>query len=176
MGRPRKSNSLKVLDGDRLDRINPDEPDSPPGLGEPPDWFDDYALQAWAQMARLLGPMKIAKAADVEAAMIYCQAYTDFRQAKDSVESEGMLIENVTEIQTEKTTIIKTSQKAHPLLPTIRQAQRQMMQILGQFGMTPSARAALRVESDPAENKLLKLMESRRGNRANGGNPKPKDG
>lgn len=143
MARPRKPTALKVAHGDRKDRINGDEPASPPGLGAAPEWFDDLARSAWSRLSAILDEMKLSARADSEAAMLYCVAYSTWRKALVIVAKEGFSVE------TDSTT------KAHPLFPVIAESARQMHRVLSQFGMTPSARAGLHVESKAEGDELL---------------------
>jgi P27 family predicted phage terminase small subunit len=158
MGRPRKPNALKVLEGDRQDRINLNEPKSPPGLGEPPEWLDDLAREGWANLNTKLAPMGVAAHSDSELAMVYCHAYSFLREASRIVADDGMTVESVTETATKGRTTVKTTTKAHPLLPMIRGAHRQMVQCLIQFGMSPSARAGLKVPGQTDEDPLLAIL------------------
>src|SRR5271166_1302113 len=50
-GRKPKPTALKLLDGTRADRINHDEPATPPASIEPPDWLDETARAHWGDLA-----------------------------------------------------------------------------------------------------------------------------
>lgn len=149
MGRPRKPTTLKILDNDRKDRINPAEPPSPPGLGDPPEWLDDLARSAWSRLSDRLAEMGVATRADSEAAMLYCQSYSVWRRAT-------VMIAETFSVETETTT------KAHPLWNVIHEAQRTMFRCLAQFGMTPSSRAGLHVQDRPADDPLMSFLAGKR--------------
>ena len=134
MGRPSKPNSLKILDGDRKDRINLDEPRSPKNLPEAPDWLDELGRDAYRRIAGLLAEMKLAHQADSEALAVYAQNFSIWRQASEAIATEGFLLET------------PTTTKVHPLFAPMNEAQRTMVRILSQMGLTPAARATLRVE------------------------------
>ena len=136
MGRHSKPNSLKILDGDRKDRINLDEPRSPEGLPEPPDWLDELGREAYLRVAGLLAEMKLAHRADADSLAIYAQNFSIWRQASETIADEGFLLTTA------------TTTKAHPLFPVVNESQRTMTRILASFGLNPTARASLRV--DPA--------------------------
>jgi P27 family predicted phage terminase small subunit len=146
MGRPRKPTTLKILEGDRKDRINQDEPPSPSGLGNPPEWFNDLERSAWGRLSERLGEMGVATRADSEAAMLYCSAYATWRKSSIIVAKEGFSVET------------ETTTKAHPLWTVIHEAQRTMLRVLSQFGMTPSARAGLHVEGKPEDDPLMSFL------------------
>jgi P27 family predicted phage terminase small subunit len=143
VARPRKPTSLKLLDGDRKDRIPADEPQSPMGLGEPPAWLDADARLAWDRVAALLEPMNVATRADSEAIATYAVAYSTWRRALARVDAEGLTLE------TESTT------KPHPCLGIAREAQRQMNRIFSRFGLTPADRACLHVQGRPEDDALM---------------------
>ena len=156
MGRPRTPNAVKIAEGTRKDRINRLEPTSPPGLGPPPDWLGDDAAEKWAELDALLAPMKVATRADRELATLYCQTYRHWRAAIGEVEADGLTF---TESRSEFSEITK----ANVLLPTVLGLQKQMADILKQFGMTPVARAALTVEPPIKEDPLLTFVKGRNG-------------
>jgi P27 family predicted phage terminase small subunit len=158
MGRPRKPTTLKILEGAQRCRINKKEPQSPVGLGEAPDWFDDHARAAWVRLKERLAPMRIATRADEEVVMVYCQAYSSLRLAMDEVAKWGMMLEQTTEVKTRNGSTTREVFKANPLLPAIQQARRQMVQCLVQLGMTPSSRAGLHVQEDRPTNPLIDFM------------------
>lgn len=80
-GRPPKPTNLKVLHGDRADRVNTTEPQPATHGVEPPQWLAGEALQRWYEMA----PDRIAKqvltAWDVEAFAEFCVAVVHARDA-----------------------------------------------------------------------------------------------
>lgn len=136
MGRPAKPTAQKILDGDRKDRINRDEPRSPEGLPEAPEWLDGLGREAYARLALLLVEMKLGHQADAEALAVYAQNYSIWRQTSRAIADEGFLLHT------------PTTTKINPLFAPMNEAQRTMVRILSQMGLTPAARAALRVLPD----------------------------
>lgn len=145
MGRPKKPNDLKKRDGDRKDRINDAEPQSPNGLPEPPAWLDDLGQEAYRTLAARLVEMKLDRVADAEALTIYAVNYSLWRQCVDGV--KGCL-----DIVCDNGIV-----KANPLLQQLNQSQRTMTALLQQMGFTPAARASLRLEQNQ-NNALIEFM------------------
>ncbi len=143
MPRPRKPNELKIRDGDQPCRINVHEPKSPEGLPEPPEWLDGLGRAAYRRLAALLVSMKLAHMADSEALAVYAQNYSIWRQTSQAIADDGFLL----------TTL--TTTKVNPLFAPMNEAQRTMVRILSQFGLTPAARAALRVEPTDQDDEFL---------------------
>ena len=163
MGRLKKPAALARRDGDRKCRINEEEPKSPEGLGEPPEWLEGFALEGWATLLREVGPMKVATVADRQLAMLFCEAYADYREAKKIVAAEGMMIQQVSESRSlsggSKSSV---SYKANPLLPTMRAARDQMAKCLANLGMSPTSRASLRMEAQGETDELIEFQNGQK--------------
>lgn len=156
MSRPKKPVALAIRDGDRPSRINADAPTAPEGLGEPPAWLEGHALEGWATLAAELGPLRVATVADRQLAMVFCEAYGDYRAAKEAIARDGMMIEQVSESSSLSGGCRSTTtRKAHPLLPTLRESRSQMMKALAAFGMSPTSRASLRLPAAPDDDDML---------------------
>lgn len=140
---------MKILDGDRKDRINGTEPSYPKGLGDPPAWLDDLARSAWSRLVATLDASGVSTRADAEAAALYCHSYSTWRKANAAVAKDGLTV--LHQLSTEDREILKP----HPLIAVANEAHRQMARLLSQFGMTPSARAGLHVESKAEDDPLL---------------------
>lgn len=79
-GRPRKPTQLKVLDGDRKDRINRSEP-VPTGEIKPPAHLSLAARGVWDEMAPDRIRQGVLTAWDVEAFAAFCSAVVQLRRA-----------------------------------------------------------------------------------------------
>ncbi len=167
MGRPRKPTALKILDGDRKDRINLDEPKSPPGLADPPAWMGEVEREGWAILKARMGEMGVATRADEEAVGLYCSAYAMWREAKAALDRDGLTItdsvENSFTTKNGTRTTTKTTTRVHPMVKVVQESSRQMGRLLSQFGMTPSARSALHIESKQDGGALIQFLQSRAG-------------
>lgn len=62
-----KPTGLRVLHGDRADRINRDEPQPDEGDVQPPAWLGEAALEVWHTLADELTAKGVLTAWDVEA-------------------------------------------------------------------------------------------------------------
>ena len=125
---------LKVLKGERPYRINRDEPDPGPGEPERPDYLSPLAAEEWDRVIGYLLAMGTVSAADVTALACYCEAVSRWRGLAQVVASsppvirrEGILVKN-------------------PAYSQIRDAAIEVRLFAREFGLTPSARAGIRVD------------------------------
>lgn len=133
-GRPRKPTNLKVLHGDRTDRVNREEP--VPGQVDvlPPEWLDGVGLELWAQLSPDLIAQGVLTAWDVEAFAMVCDSVRLFREARDRVAAEGLTVMG------SMGSVIK-----HPLLQVQRDAATTFAQFGSRFGLTPADRAKISI-------------------------------
>lgn len=136
MGRPAKPTSLKVLHGDREDRINRDEP-TPGGDAAMPEWLDGVGAEVWEQLAPDLIRQGVLTAWDAEAFAMACDQVRIYREARAQVELEGMTAEGA-----------KGGQVKHPLLQVQRDALASFATLAGRFGLTPADRSKLSIGGD----------------------------
>lgn len=81
-GRPSKPTVLKVLDGDRKDRINHSEPvPADVDLSVPPQFLSEEAAEVWLTIAPDRVRQKVLTAWDVEAFAAFCEALVILRYA-----------------------------------------------------------------------------------------------
>jgi P27 family predicted phage terminase small subunit len=146
VGRPRKPTSLKILDGDRADRINASEPTAPPGIGEPPTWLDRFGREYWEALVAHHATSGLLTQLDVEIVTLCCQSYSTYRHALAKITVD---------------TAAKCDRKGgrvHPMYRIVNAAHKQMTQILSKLGMSPSDRAGLHMQSRPEEDDLLRFL------------------
>lgn len=134
MGRPRKPTRLKVLEGDRPDRIPTGEPLPSDGEVVAPGWLDDVALEVWGDLAPDLIAKGVLTAWDVEAFAMACDAVAQYREARALVHAEGVTV-----------TGAMGGQVRNPAAQVMRDAAAQFAQLAGRFGLTPADRAKLDV-------------------------------
>lgn len=142
MPRPRKPTALKILEGDQPCRINRDEPSSPAGLGPMPDFVadDPDAAAAWSRFEAELG---LIRRADSEVVALYCLTWSLYVRSLAEIEDYGLTITT------------KTTTKVNPAFAIRNQCQNQLAGMLAQFGMTPAARATLKVGPKTSDDPLL---------------------
>jgi P27 family predicted phage terminase small subunit len=99
--------------------------DMPPHLGEHGKWF-------WRQCLRSMGQLGIAENADAHILALACQRYEDMMNAGAAIKVEGS-----TAIDD------KGNTKRNPNWITYEKAATHLKALLGDLGLTPSARAKL---------------------------------
>lgn len=147
-GRPRKPDHLKVLDGDRKDRINTAAPQPLPSSLEPPYKLSPRARKIWDRLAPDMRVKGIFTEWDVDAFAQACDClamYWEFRELlereNDSDDAYGPYI-----AKGAAGGVIK-----HPYWQMMRDAQSMALQIFSRFGMTPSDRSKLTVKDEDGD-------------------------
>jgi phage terminase small subunit len=124
-GRPAKPTMLKVLDGDRPDRINRSEPvPAEVDLSVPPPYLSDEAADVWRDIAPDRIRQKVLTAWDVEAFAAFCESLIILRSAHI-----GALV------------LAKPGQESP--MAKFRQAVAVSSTLGGRFGWTPADRQKL---------------------------------
>ena len=141
-GRKPVPTALRLLHGNpRQHAINQNEPKPGPGLLECPDWLSDRAKRMFNELVELLGEMKVLTQADQLALELLCEAYAEYRDAREVVMAEGPTYECVT---TNGGTMIR----ARPEVGIAADAWRRVKSMVSEFGLTPSSRVKLHVPGD----------------------------
>lgn len=138
-----KPTALRVLHGDRADRINRDEP-QPSELGiEAPAWLSDAALEVWETLADDLVDKHVLTAWDVEAFANWCDAVARRRDAAEHVAEEGAVTEQPVFNKNGEQTGVRLAKSAWLL--ALDAADGQVQRYGARFGLTPSDRAQLKI-------------------------------
>ena len=74
-GRKPKPTALKLLEGNRPDRINDREPVAARGLPKAPDWIGPIALEHWKELATVLDGLGVLTTGDGPALAVLCDAF-----------------------------------------------------------------------------------------------------
>jgi P27 family predicted phage terminase small subunit len=159
-GRPPKPTALKVLHGTtRPDRANSSEPTPPAGPVSPPSWLRGRARTLFKARAALLVGMKVATTADADALALYCAAYTEFIECDEFIREHGRSYTSVGEGGI-------TIRRPHPEVRMRADAWRRVQRMASEFGLSPSSRSKLHIESgeEPAD----PFAEWERGSRSTG--------
>ena len=142
MPKPRKPTNVLHLSG--AFKKNPqrlaaraNEPRYSLGIGEPPDWLDNSALEEWNRVAPDLESAGVC--APVENSMLaaYCLAVSHLRKAQAEVFRDGV------------TYMSEQGPKKHPAMTVIKDCQSTIRQFAAEFGMTPASRS--KVSAKPKE-------------------------
>lgn len=147
MGRPAKPTNLKVLHGDRSDRINRAEPVPGQSAIVPPEWLEEDALEVWHRLAPDLTDKQVLTAWDVDAFAVACDAMALYRRAARAVSDEGL-----TQVG------MKGGDVKHPLLQVMRDSAATFATLAGRFGLTPADRARLSIGGDDVEKGAGRLL------------------
>jgi len=126
-----KPTGLRLLHGDRPDRINTSEPVPPAGLPvEPP--MSDAARDVWRETAPKLLAMGVLASTDGDALACYCEAVVVARRCSQILGRSDVLIQSV-----------ENRPMRNPALAAQRDAMRTVLLYSREFGLTPSARSTL---------------------------------
>lgn len=148
-GRKPKPTNIRVLQGNPGRRPLPEnEPQPPEGEIVPPSTLSPAALEYWKQHEPILLAMGVLTTADVAALAEMCEVEAEFWAARAVVHAEGMFM------TFEGGRLIE-----HPAVKVASDAQKRLMRLQVEFGLTPSSRT--RVKAQPKEAKKSALEELR---------------
>jgi P27 family predicted phage terminase small subunit len=148
-----KPTALKVLKATRADRINAREPKPDGNRPSPPDHLDEAGLDEWHRIVPLLERMGVLTSVDGAALALYCDNFSRWRQAREALDRLGMVIET----ENEYGTVVKLN----PAATVLASAQRTMIQLLAEFGCTPSSRSRVSM-AEQKEDELAKFLRERK--------------
>lgn len=147
-GRKPKPTETKKLEGNPGKRkLNSQEPQPDVAIPECPKHLREIARQEWVRITAELVKLKIITNIDRAALVAYCQAWEDYVYASSMVEVEGAVI---------------TSEKGgcyqNPWVSIKNSAMDRMVRISAEFGMTPSSRSRIKVETPTSEDEMAKYL------------------
>jgi P27 family predicted phage terminase small subunit len=125
-----KPTVLRLLDGDKANRFNPDEPVPAAELPECPAQASPAVREIWDYTVTQLDFMGLAKAADRDALFCYCEAVVAHRKASEVLAKSAILIKGA-----------MGGLVRNPALAIQRDAAFTIRQYAQEFGLTPSARS-----------------------------------
>lgn len=143
---------LKILAGERADRINPAAPAPIPGAPECPEHLDEVARGEWDRMIALLDRMGVISRTDGAALALYCSIYSRWLRAKDEIRVDML------------TTSDTGYLRANPAVAIAAKCEDQMARLLAEFGCTPSSRGRLNVAKPEVKRDKLGEFLARRKN------------
>ncbi|PJN31499.1 terminase [Streptomyces sp. CB02613] len=138
-----KPTALRVLHGDRKDRINTDEPQPSELDIEPPAWLSEDAVEVWEQLADDLIGKGVLTAWDIEAYANWCDAVVRRRDAADHVAREGAVVE--LPVFNKNGDLTGHRMAKNPWLLALDAADAQVQRYGARFGLTPSDRSQLKI-------------------------------
>lgn len=129
-----KPTSLRILHGDRKDRVNTSEP-VPPALAiEPPEWLSDKARAIWDRLAPSLIARKVLSSWDTDAFGVLCEALARYATATQLVNGSALLVPGGGGLV------------PNPALKVQGDAERVFLTYAARFGLTPSDRQSIKSE------------------------------
>ena len=141
--------ALKVLRG------NPGRRPLPKGEPQPaagrvpyaPRWLSEAAAAEWKRIAPRLHAAGLLTEVDGMALGLLCETFVQYQDARRIVERDGMLA--ISE---------KGASYQHPALGIANGARRELLTWAREFGMTPSARSRIRVDTKDVEVSLADML------------------
>lgn len=147
MGRRPRPTAVKIAEGERKERINFNEPKPIKPKFEPPEYLDENGLKGWNELVGMLKEMKVLADQDKYLLELYGQLYSDYR--RHLTYARNFWIVKIRE-QNEG---IENFDKC-PVNSDMHRFRDQMIKILIECGLTPSARQSLKVEDIPTEEQM----------------------
>ena len=118
----------------RKDRLNENEPKLPSVIPPIPTWLSEDGQKAFSELSNLLHDMSVLTQADELALTLLCDAYSEYKKAKEVVNELGATME-VTSREGNSKSVIR------PEVQIANQSFVRVFQLLNEFGLTPSSRA-----------------------------------
>jgi P27 family predicted phage terminase small subunit len=142
---------VKILSGTRRDRVNRNEPAHEPGRSEPPARFTGEVLARWNQLCDLLEGTGVLSPAHAPALEVYCAAYGRSLKAARAIQEHGLVI-RTPKVYSHSAKPPEGVEpplccKANPAAGIAAQADKTMLAVLTEFGMTPASASRVSVST-----------------------------
>ena len=134
----------------RDDRTNPNEPQSPLAIPPVPSWLSEEGQKSFVELSTLLHDMSVLTQADEVSLTLLCDAYGDYKQAKEVINKLGP-----TQDVTSREGHTKSIQRPEVLIAN--QAFTRVFQLLKEFGLTPSSRAKVNAIENQGKTPDIKI-------------------
>jgi len=134
---------LRVLHGDRKDRINTAEPIPSAGEVAPPQWLSAEAVAVWECYAPDLEAKGVLTPWDVEAFACWCDAVVRRRRAAQALAEQGEVVELPVFNKNGELTGHRLGK--NPWTLVLNEADAQVQRYGARFGLTPSDRSQLSI-------------------------------
>lgn len=139
-GRKPVPTALKILRGNPGKRaISKREPRPERGVPRMPAHLPERAKSAWKSIGPALDRMGVLTTVDAKALELLCDAYAEYRAARDVVGAKGATYESVSDHG--------TMWRTRPEVAIASDAWRRIATMLREFGMTPSSRTKVQATS-----------------------------
>lgn len=133
--KPKPTSLLRLSGGWRISQRK-DTPEPPQGTPEKPIWFDGANSKSWDDIVSLLEPMRILTKVDGIAIAQMAEYLTRYREASSKIAEIGLLIPS---------TGTNNPWTKNPYVKMQLEYGAQLHRLMSEFGMTPSARARVKM-------------------------------
>lgn len=132
---------LRVVRGDRKDRINTNEP-KPDKSKDPkcPSYLSADAKKIWKRTAKQLKAMGLLFEADQDVLAAYANAVANYQHATVLVDQQGLLVEGR-----------RDGWVTNPAVRVQRDSATLIRMLASELGLTPSSRTRLKAEGDSSD-------------------------
>ena len=136
---------LRIIKGDRKDRINTKEPKPKKAKPKCPAWLNKEAKKIWKRTAEQLDAMSLLFEADQDILCSYAIAVVTYQQATKLVDEQGILVEGR-----------RDGSVTNPAVRVQRDQATLIRMLASELGLTPSSRSRLKAEvaEDESDNFL----------------------
>lgn len=142
-----KPTHLRIVQGDRPDRINKAEPRASTKPPRAPEWLGEDAKKVWRRTVAQLKDMGIASEADRDLLAAYCTAVVNLQRATEIVDRTGIMVKG------RRDGVVK-----NPAVQIQRDAAQLVARLAAEFGLSPSSRTRLR-STDANEHDIGDLLD-----------------
>ncbi|MCB2082026.1 MAG: phage terminase small subunit P27 family [Rickettsiales bacterium] len=143
-GHNKKPLALRVLEGNpgkrRLPKeLVPDEKLQHVSAPKPPNSLNKQAKNEWRRLAPQLYALGLLQELDYTALEMYCETFVVWRHALNEMDRIGIIVMHP----------VTGSPMVNPYYTVAQKCQRDMLQILREFGMTPVSRTRIAENMQP---------------------------
>jgi len=150
MPNPATPTAIRIAQGNPAHRpLNDHEPQAIAGAPDLPIDLSERARAFWHALVPILLQLGTLTTADGAGLEMLCQALELKAMAYESIQRDGIVIES------------SQGKKSNPAVNIYDKSQKQVRALLGQFGLTPSARAQLKSTNPELASPLEKLLAER---------------
>ena len=144
--------NLKLLEGDKhKDRINENEPKPGKPSLESPEWLTEEAKLVWNKYALVLKNLGTLKQGDEMAFAALCQELGRYIELQRIITKKGYTTSN-----------IRNGDKSIPEMAMARECLKNTKSLFVEFGLTPSSRTRIKVDTVDEDNPMERLLSRKR--------------
>jgi len=152
-GRKPKPTNLKVLEGNPGQRpLNKNEPKPRRQRPTCPRWLSLEAKREWKRIVPELDRLGLLTVLDKAMLVCYCEAYAEYKDAKEKVATMGKVYPIRDELGN-----IKYLQQ-NPYVSIANKAFQQIKAACAEFGLSPSARGRIQIPGQQDEDEMESLL------------------